>query len=68
MSAITLVFNDEGDWMGVYKQGVLVYEGHSIEPTYLLDTIGVPYSTINGLNMAALNISRLPHGLQELTS
>lgn len=68
MSAITLVFNDEGDWMGVYKQGVLVYEGHSIEPTHLLDLIGLSYSTIDELGMEALNLSSLPCDLRELPS
>jgi hypothetical protein len=68
MPEITLVFNDEGDWMGVYLRGKLVYEGHSIGPTHLLDLIGLSYSTIDGLGMAALNLSRLPDDLQELES
>lgn len=32
------------DWTGVYKDGRLVYESHSIHPVTLLYTLGLPYS------------------------
>lgn len=43
MADIELVFNNAGDWMGVYKDGYLAYEGHGIEPNDLLNLCGVPY-------------------------
>lgn len=32
------------DWIAVYKDGELAYEGHSIDPSMLLDVVDVPYS------------------------
>jgi hypothetical protein len=39
---IVLVSND--DWIEVYKDGDLVYEGHSISPGTLLDCLDIPYT------------------------
>ena len=47
MDAVTYVMNDEGDWVGLYsKDGVLLYEGHSIDPPKLLELLGIGYHHI----------------------
>lgn len=38
-----LVYNDEGDWAGIYLDGSLVYEGHNLTPEQVLDTLGISY-------------------------
>lgn len=43
MADIELVFNNAGDWMGVYKDGYLARQGHSIEPEALLELCDVPH-------------------------
>jgi hypothetical protein len=44
MKSIVIVNGDEGDWLGVYLDGVLVYQGHSIEPSRLLEIIGISHT------------------------
>ena len=42
---IDLVDSNGGDWIGVYLNGTLAQQGHSIEPEDLLNLIGVPYNS-----------------------
>jgi hypothetical protein len=36
---ITYVQNDEGDWCGLYVDGSLEYEGHSMPASFLMDIL-----------------------------
>lgn len=40
---LTIRHADSGDWIGVYIDGRLVYQGHDIEPGHLLDLAGVEH-------------------------
>lgn len=62
--AIVLVSNDEGDWMGVYVGNDLVYQGHSIEPSRLLEIIGVSHTNYRDYSMG--DDSHLPRTRDEL--
>ena len=42
---IDLVYLEEGEWMGVYIDGILVYQNHSVDETQLLDFVGIKYNT-----------------------
>jgi hypothetical protein len=41
---ITIVQAD--DWMAVYKDNTIVYQGHSISPAYLLFVLGIDHEVI----------------------
>lgn len=43
---ITIVYDQEGDWMAVYKDGKLMLEGHSFSAPALLQVAGVQYAVI----------------------
>lgn len=47
---ITIVQAD--DWMAVYKDGTIVYQGHSISPSYLLFVLGIKYEQIEAQGYA----------------
>lgn len=40
---LTIVESTNGDWIGVYKSGKLVFEDHMIEPVRLLKLAGVSF-------------------------
>ncbi len=42
---IDLVHAESGDWVGLYIEGLLAHEGHSIEPSHLLRLLKLEYST-----------------------
>ena len=33
------------DWMGLYIDGVCVYQGHDIEPGHLLEILGIEHES-----------------------
>jgi hypothetical protein len=39
---IDLVYGD--DWIGLYLDGKLVEEGHSLEPFHVLDALGIKHT------------------------
>lgn len=60
---IAIVDSDGGDWVGLYLNGTLAHEGHSIEPEELLNLLGVPYAS-HSVTLATGG--RLAHTLAEL--
>jgi hypothetical protein len=42
---IKFVFTDSGDWLWVYVNGGLEYEGHSISEQHLLEILKIPYQS-----------------------
>jgi hypothetical protein len=60
--SVALVYDEGGDWVGVYIDGKLKYESHSITEDQLLDCCGVAYQ-VRWTNLRALNASRLPADL-----
>lgn len=36
--------SDDGDWQGLYRNGVLLAEGHSLDVGDTLTALGVPYT------------------------
>lgn len=45
MPKYTLVSSQEGDWIGLYRDGVLVHEGHSIPESEMCRYLGVEYES-----------------------
>ena len=41
---VRIHFMQTDDWVGLYVNEALVYEGHSLEPVRLLDLLGVDYT------------------------
>lgn len=61
---LTIVESTDGDWIGVYKGGKLVFEDHMIEPQRLLKLAGVSFE------YARVEVPRgkyLPKSLSEVT-
>jgi hypothetical protein len=46
MADITVVWAGEigSDWLGLYKDGEKVFEGHPPDTTEVLDLLGIPYA------------------------
>lgn len=49
---IVIVDGDEGDWVGLYLDGVLVYEDHLLEASYVLKKLKIKFkefeATVDG--------------------
>jgi len=45
-SKFTLVSSDQGDWIGLYRDGVLLNEGHSLSPREVLDALGLENESV----------------------
>ncbi len=44
---ITFVYDhEEGDWVAVYRDGVLIEQGHSVNARHLLERLGVEVEVI----------------------
>lgn len=43
-SKIVLAIGD--DWVGLYIGGLLVYEGHDISNSNLMDVLGIPHEAV----------------------
>ncbi len=41
---ITIVSSEDGEWKGIYINGKLEYEGHSIEYFDILDALQISYT------------------------
>lgn len=54
------------DWIGIYIDGGLVYEGHDIEETKLLDLAGVDEYTYEWLENWDSDLGRLPEDFEEI--
>lgn len=51
-----------GDWYGVYMQGELIYEGHSLDLLQVLDTLDISYE----YRIADDSLDNLPQNISEL--
>jgi hypothetical protein len=61
-SNIVIVHDNSGDWVGIYVDGKLVREGHSIQEEDVLDAIGIPNKSV----WVDMEDSRLPENLDEI--
>lgn len=64
MGKIMLVFAD--DWSGLYINGKLEYEGHSIEPENVLTVLNIPYEEKWADEEWLNDLGRLPKKLSEV--
>lgn len=62
---VTLVHDDSGDWMGVYIDGALRYQGHSIEDSKLLELVGVDHTYVTSY-ISSVGESHLPDALEDV--
>jgi len=63
---ITVVGNPSGDWEGVYVDGILKFEGHSIQWWQMLKALGIEYTTFDADDEWLLDRGRLPEKLTEV--
>ena len=61
-SNIVIVHDNSGDWVGIYVDGKLVREDHSIQEEDVLDAIGIPNKSV----WVDMEDSRLPENLDEI--
>lgn len=62
---IKLVRDSSGDWIGIYIDGKLVDEGHSLPEERMLDALSVEY-TSEELDMEANDLGRLPKRYEDI--
>lgn len=62
---VTIVNDDTGDWLGVYLDGRLVYENHSVTPARLLEAVGLPVESLQ-VDLEAHGMTRCPSDLGTL--
>ena len=55
----------DGDWMGLYIDRKLVYEGHSMDEQMMLEFLKIPYDVFP-LNMEDEGISNFPENFDNL--
>lgn len=51
-----------GDWVGLYVDGKLVDESHSLDPQRVMDALGIKYES---RAVYMVNIGRLPERLED---
>jgi len=59
---IVFVNDNSGDWMGLYVDGKLVSENHSLEPDDVLSLLGIEHSS----RWIDMEDSRLPSKLSDI--
>ena len=62
---IKVVIADFDDWQGIYINGKLAYENHSLYYKDVLKALNQPYKQIQ-VDMMELDIGRLPETVEEL--
>lgn len=62
---ITLISSDDGDWEGIYVDGVLQAEGHSLSPSQVFEALGLGLDK-QEINFEELGITSCPYKLEEL--
>ena len=53
------------DWNGIYIDGKLMYENHSLHHRDVLEALNIKYETIE-VDMMELDIGHLPNTVEEL--
>lgn len=62
---IDFVYDDEGDWVGMYVDGVLKVENHSLSERTVLEAAGIQ-ANYYYVNLEELQRSNCPDTLEEL--
>ena len=65
MSTLRIVDNDD-DWMGVYMGDILVYQGHSISTTELLELLNIEYEHRKVDTEWMYRVGHLPDNIAEV--
>ena len=65
MDKITLVQELTGDWMGLYKNGELVIENHSLTEGEILRALGIPFEMYYDVDLEPYR-NHLPQKLYDL--
>lgn len=60
---LTLVDDEGGDWTGLYINGRLVHEGHSISGKQMLEILGIPFDNFEVPYEDMERMGRLPSDL-----
>jgi len=60
---ITIVNDYEGNWVGVYKWGTLIGQGHNIDWSLILDELGIKVDLLEG---DATETGRFPEKIGEV--
>lgn len=63
---ITFVSHAGGDWEGLYVDGQLVAEGHTLKWWDVLRALSIDYNTINADEEWMYDVGRLPEKLDEV--
>ena len=43
MSDVLVVYDEGGDWVALYNEGLLVDEGHSLSVRQILEALNIPF-------------------------
>jgi hypothetical protein len=59
-------FVEGDDWVGLYMDGELVYEGHSISPAYLAELLDADFERIWADDAWLYDVGTLPKNLEDV--
>jgi hypothetical protein len=62
---LTIVSDTSGEWEGLYVDGKLVYENHSLSVNAILQHAQVDFD-VKSINMEKKKLGRLPETLEDL--
>ena len=62
MKQVAYITDVSGDWEGIYVDGKLIDEGHSLDPRMVLDAVGVQYDH----RETNLKMGSLPENLEDV--
>jgi hypothetical protein len=54
------------NWIGLYIDGQIVFQGHSLPPSTLLDLLGIPYKVLDANEKFYFDEGSLPDRKEEV--
>lgn len=63
---ITVVEDPGGDWVGLYVNDVLIFEGHSLSGVQLLDLLALPFECVEADEEWLADCGNLPTTLADV--
>lgn len=66
MPKVTIVGHAGGDWEGLFVDGKLKEEGHSLHWSHVLDALGIEYETASADEEWMYDVGRFPVELKDV--
>lgn len=63
---LEFVTSPDGDWTGLYRDGKLVAEGHTLSATECLTALGIPFTSSDANEAWIQRVGRLPEDIKDV--